>query len=194
VDGGGSEECRRLCEIRGAHYIEAAPCRGIQLDAGARRCTNDVLWFLHADNQPAPDSTNHIHHHLGLAYDGGFFSFRFLGRRTLTKSLLEFGINLRTRFGIPYGDQGIFMRRGVYEQSGGFAPIPLFEEVDLIKNMRKNFRFGATGIDIGISPRRWERDGWLKRSLHNRYLALAYLLGIPAEKLARQYRAGEAID
>jgi hypothetical protein len=97
-------------------------------------------------------------------------------------------INYRARYGIPYGDQGLFVARTAYDAVGGFADTPLFEEVPLVRKLRKRGSFAQVAASIGVSPRRWERDGWLQRSIGNRLLALAYTLGVPPRRLARRYR------
>jgi rSAM/selenodomain-associated transferase 2 len=194
VDGGASNECARLCEIRNAVYVRSGACRGTQLDAGVAASSGAIVWFLHADSEPAANAASRIREHLDKGFDGGFFRFRFAGQPGWHKTVLALAINLRARFGMPYGDQGLFMRREAYELAGGFATAPLFEEVSLVRNLRRDFHFQGINVPIGVSPRRWERDGWLRRTLHNRYLALAYMLGVPAESLARQYRRAERVD
>ena len=110
-------------------------------------------------------------------------------KRTWWKALLERLINLRTRIGgIPYGDQGIFVRREAYFEAGGFTHQPLFEEVVLVRTLRRRGHFLALALPIGVAARRWERDGWWHRSLANRALAIRYLLGVPAERLAEHYQ------
>jgi rSAM/selenodomain-associated transferase 2 len=197
VDGGTDSECMRLCELRNAKYIQSRPCRGQQLATGAERSTGEILWFLHADSEPPADAPNQIRQRIQQGGNGGFFRFRFLGEPRWYKTLLEWAINLRARIGTPYGDQGIFISRDAYTQSKGFEPTPLFEEVRLVRELRHQQTgrgFHAMHASIGVSPRRWERDGWLKRSLHNRYLAIAFMLGVAPNKLVQQYHASEQPD
>ena len=187
VDGDNDPACRELCVKHAAKYVPAEPCRGLQMDAGARTAGGDVLWFLHADSEPDPDSCEHIRDAIGDGAAGGFFRFHFLGEYTWYKSLLEGLINWRSRVGVPYGDQGLFVARHHYEAAGGFAHEPLFEEVALVKTLRAAAPFPQLDVDIGVSPRRWERDGWLRRTLHNRLLAIGHMLGIQPTRLARRY-------
>ncbi len=197
VDGGRDPECGRLCELRGVHYVQSDPCRGQQLASGAEQSTGDILWFLHADSEPPADAPEQIRKHLQQGCNGGFFRFRFLGEPRWYKTLLQWAINLRVRIGTPYGDQGLFVRREAYAQSKGFELTPLFEEVRLVRELRRqpgSRGFHAMNTSIGVSPRRWERDGWLKRTVHNRYLALAFMLGVSPNKLVRQYRTSEQPD
>jgi len=188
VDGGSSAGCRSLARRFRCVYVGTRAGRGHQLHAGALRASGDVLWFLHADAEPPEDGVTLIRaRHLSGAA-GGFFTFRFAGEATWYKHLLARMINWRTRFGTPYGDQGLFASRATYDAVGGFADTPLFEEVPLVRALRRHGRFTRVAANIGVSPRRWERDGWLWRSAGNRLLALAYMAGVPPRRLARRYQ------
>lgn len=188
VDGGSSAGCRSLARRFRCVYVGTRAGRGHQLHAGALRASGDVLWFLHADAEPPEDGVTLIRaRHLSGAA-GGFFTFRFAGEATWYKRVLARMINWRTRFGTPYGDQGLFASRATYDAVGGFADTPLFEEVPLVRALRRRGTFTRVAAHIGVSPRRWERDGWLWRSAGNRLLALAYMAGVPPRRLARRYQ------
>ncbi|MCC5793158.1 MAG: TIGR04283 family arsenosugar biosynthesis glycosyltransferase [Chromatiales bacterium] len=190
VDGAADPRCARLCAEHGARYLAAGGGRGPQLRAGAEAASGRVLWFLHADAEPAADALAHIARALDdPAVSGGCFSFRFSGARGWQPRMIETLTNCRSSWGIPYGDQGLFARREAYEHAGGFAPEPLFEEVALVRGLRRAGRFVCLKASIGVSARRWLREGWLRRSLANRLLALLHLLGVPAQRLAAWYRA-----
>jgi hypothetical protein len=88
-----------------------------------------------------------------------------------------------------YGDQGIFVTRAAYDASPGFAAQPLFEEVALVRFLKRTGRFVALQLPMTVSARRWQRDGFLRRTLHNRALALGFSLGVHSNTLARWYRA-----
>ncbi len=195
VSAGPDAPLRALCLERGCRYLESVARRGTQLDQGAKEATASILWFLHADAEPHADSLEAIAYAVETGTEGGYFRFRFAGGRTWWKRLLERLTNLRTHLGgIPYGDQGIFARRDAYHEAGGFAHQALFEEVALVKNLRARGRFRALTLPIGVASRRWERDGWCYRSLTNRGLAIRYLLGTPAERLAKRYEGTTVTD
>jgi hypothetical protein len=120
---------------------------------------------------------------------GGYFRFRFDRPRAWPALLLEPAIAFRCRFGIPYGDQGLFMRRNAYWEAGGHSPWPLFEEVDLINGLRRLGRFMPLREPILVDPRRWDRDGWWRRTWINRNLALAFARGASPAQLAARYRS-----
>lgn len=194
VDGGSSAGCRSLARRFRCVYVGTRAGRGHQLHAGALRASGDVLWFLHADAEPPEDGVGQIRTRYLAGAAGGFFSFRFAGNVTWYKRALAQLINWRTRFGTPYGDQGLFVGRSTYDAVGGFADTPLFEEVPLVRALRQRGEFTRLAAEIGVSPRRWERDGWLRRSAGNRLLALAYMAGVPPRRLARRYQPLGPID
>ena len=187
VDGGSDREIEALCAANGCRYLASRACRGEQMDRGAREAVNELLWFLHADNVPRSESIAVMRAHMTPETVGGWFRFAFQNEWCWQARLLAFFINLRARIGIPYGDQGLFMRRDAYRQAGGFPPRALFEEPPLVKRLRKSGRFAPVAAVLGVSARRWKRDGWFRRSLKNRLLALAYILRRSPDKLARNY-------
>jgi len=178
-----------VCRRYGVRCLQGSANRGAQLDDGARAATADVLWFLHADAHPPAHSLTLIGHAVENGAESGCFRFGFRGPSTWYKRLLAQLVNLRVRFGgIPYGDQALFARRDAYQACGGFARQPLFEEVSLVKRLRARGTFAILPAAVGVSPRRWERDGWWRRTWHNRWLAVCYALGVPTQRLARAYR------
>jgi len=194
VDGNDDNSCRAICSEMNCEYLSTAACRGTQMHAGAMQACGEILWFLHADTRPDLDAAGDIRHAVNNGACGGHLRFRFAGRTAWYKSLLERLINWRAHIGVPYGDQGLFVSRASYELAGGFTNLPLFEEVPLIRAVRRHGPFLAIDSDIHVSPRRWERDGWIRRTCENRLLALGYAIGISPQALARRYRpmnAGE---
>lgn len=189
VDGASSEACRLLCARHGASWLPTAPCRGTQLRLGASHARYTVLWFLHADAQlhgnPLPSMLTAI----ADGAVGGYFKFRFAGRTGWQGALLERLITLRTHFGVPYGDQGLFVTAEAYQRCGQHNPWPLFEEVELVKCLRRNGRFVRMNDGVRVDTRRWQRDGWWRRSLRNRLLALQFACGVPVGRLAERYSA-----
>lgn len=188
VDGAASSACRTLTGRYGGIYVGTRAGRGHQLHAGALRASGQVLWFVHADAAPPADAVALIRARCMAGCTGGHFRFRFAGKPTWYKRVLAALINIRARFGVPYGDQGLFATRVAYDAVGGFTSAPLFEEVPLVRGLRRLGPFVRLPAAIGVSPRRWERDGWIWRTVENRTLALAYLAGVPAERLAPRYR------
>lgn len=189
VDGAASQTCQGLCQQFGAHWQASEPCRGKQLIAGAAIAQGDVLWFLHADVRLPKDPLSAMSLKLDKGAIGGYFKFRFDYPRDWPAFILEPAIAIRCRFGIPYGDQGLFMIRQAYVEAGGHAAWPLFEEVPLVKNLRRLGNFTALDEPLFVNPRRWQRDGWWRRTWENRKLALAFARGRAPYELAAQYRS-----
>lgn len=188
VSGAGDPALARLTARYGGRWIEVPANRGAQLDAGARAAAARILWFLHADADVPRDAIERITAAVDAGIESGCLTFSFQGRRSPTKAVLERFVRLRVRLGgVPYGDQALFATAAAYHACGGFAHQPLFEEVRLVRRLRRRGSFRVLPERVGVAARRWERDGWWRRTLHNRWLAICYMLGVPAERLAAAY-------
>ncbi|MCH9639126.1 MAG: TIGR04283 family arsenosugar biosynthesis glycosyltransferase [Betaproteobacteria bacterium] len=187
VDGAVSKTCRVLCHQRKVRWLASEPCRGQQLLSGAASAQGDVLWFLHADIRLPSDPLSAMWSVIKQGAIGGYFRFSFDKPRDWPVNILEPAIALRCRIGVPYGDQGLFIVRKFYHQAGGHAPWPLFEEVPLVRSVRKLGEFSALRAPVFVNPRRWQHDGWWRRTWHNRKLALNFALGVAPQKLAESY-------
>jgi len=187
VDGADSVSCREICQRYQVHQLAGEACRGRQLLSGAMAAKGDILWFLHADSRISCNALQVIRDITRLGALGGYFRFRFDLPRAWPAFLLEPAIALRCRFGVPYGDQGIFVLRNVYRQVGGHAPWPLFEEAPLVKKLRQLGQFAALREPIFVNSRRWQQEGWWRRTWRNRKLALRYAGGASPEDLAKRY-------
>ncbi len=191
VDAEDGAATHSLCQRWGARRLPSRPCRGAQLRQGAFAATGDVIWFLHADATLQGDPLGSITQAMGRGAAGGYFRFRFAGACRWQARVLERLINLRCRIGIPYGDQGLFMTVAAYVMAGGHSVSPLFEEVALVRKLRQQGPFVVIDDGLRVDPRRWERDGWWRRSFRNRILALAFAAGLSPNVLARGYGNGE---
>ncbi len=195
VDGAASEATAELCRGAGCTWLPSPRGRGQQLAAGiaaARAAGAGVLWMVHADCEPHVLSAHAIREATAAGAAGGYFRFRFGGARSALKRFLEACIAWRCRLSMVYGDQGIFVSSAAYDASPGIRPQPLFEEVALVRALRRSGRFVAVRLPMTVSERRWQRDGLLRRTVRNRILALAYVLGIDPVTLERWYRASRA--
>lgn len=187
VDAARSERCRATCLAHGALWSAAQPCRGEQLRQGAALAEHEILWFLHADAELDHQPLAALVQAIASGAAGGYFAFRFSGTPGWQGRLLERLVSWRNRIGVPYGDQGLFARRDAYFAVGQHAPWPLFEEVPLVEGLREYGDFRRIERGLQVSPRRWQRDGWWRRSLRNRLLALGFVLGVAPQRLARLY-------
>jgi len=169
-------------------WLEGRPGRGPQLNAGAAAATGRWLWFVHADSR-LPPGWFEIFEALDRRADvgGGAFAFR-LDSPAWQARWLERAVAARVwLFGLPYGDQGIFVRRPVFHSMRGFLSIPLMEDVDFVRRLKRQSRMVHLNEGLVTSARRWEQRGWWRQSLSNVTTLALYFLGVSPERLARRY-------
>jgi hypothetical protein len=188
-DGSERGTARDICRRHGVLWLHGERGRGIQMNMGARAGNGDVLWFLHADSVVSPASLDAIERSLDDPGNvGGAFRFLLREHRWYSR-LLERGVALRCRwFNFPYGDQGFFVRRQVFEAMGGFAETPFLEDVDFIRRLRGFGKICILQEPIGISSRRWDREGFFYATVRNWLVTIAFLLGASPGHLVRWYR------
>ena len=165
--------------------------RALQLNAGAARASGDWLWFVHADSiLPTNwlDAFKRLHE---TALDGSIVggSFRFaLTSDSWQARVIERSVAGRVRWlNLPYGDQGIFVRRSVFHSMNGFAALPLMEDVEFVGRLKRLGRLRHLSLRLTTSARRWEKDGWWRRSAGNVMILSLYSLGVSPGWLARRY-------
>ena len=188
VDGGSSDETRVLAASMADDVISAPRGRASQMNAGAARAKGEILLFLHADSRP-PEATD------GLIIDGlrrtrrswGRFDVLIDGKNPLLR-VVENLMNLRSRVtGIATGDQGIFVTRTLFTAAGRFPDIPLMEDVEISKRLKRFGRPLCLRHRIVTSGRRWEKRGVIRTILLMWRLRLAYWLGADPRQLAPRY-------
>jgi len=186
VDGGSCDQTRAVAEAAGATVVASPRGRGIQLDHGARQAEGDWLVFLHADTRLESGWASALHA-LAPPFVGGAFRFAVDSPRSCYR-WIEAGVALRCRlFRLPFGDQGIFVRRPSYAAAGGFPPFPLMEDVAFVKRLAREGRLAFPPVRAFTSPRRWERSGILTTTVRNWWLLGLYAAGLPHQRLARMY-------
>jgi rSAM/selenodomain-associated transferase 2 len=186
VDGGSSDGTSEVAAQAGATVIRASRGRGRQLHAGARQANGDWLVFLHADTRLEP-GWGAVLQSLDPDVLGGAFRFAVDSPRWAYRPI-EAGVALRCQLlRLPYGDQGIFVRREVYGIIGGFAPFPLMEDVEFMRRLGQRGRLAFPRVRAYTSARRWERSGLVCATLRNWCLLLLYAAGWSPERLARVY-------
>ncbi|HEX8222702.1 MAG TPA: TIGR04283 family arsenosugar biosynthesis glycosyltransferase [Allosphingosinicella sp.] len=185
VDGGSTDGTPALAENGGARLVRSAPGRGVQLAAGAAAAKGGWLLFLHSDTLLAPGWREAADRHVaGRPGQAACFRFR-LDAGEWQARLVEAGVALRVRLlGLPYGDQGLLLSRRLYDETGGYRPLPLMEDVDLVRRIG---RIEPLVVEALTSAERWQRDGWLRRSGRNLLCLACYRSGMSAERVARLY-------
>jgi len=187
VDGGSSDATVAAAMPGATQLLLSAPGRALQMNLGGRVASGDYLLFLHADSRPRFAAAA-LAQALADAPEWGFFPLRLDGQRAVFR-LLERAITLRSRYsGIGTGDQMLFLRRDVFLACGGFAPIPLMEDVELCRRLRRSGRpLVPDDLQVETSSRRWEQRGVLRTVLQMWGLRLAYALGVAPQRLWRIY-------
>lgn len=187
ADGGSNDATARIASSQGARVIPSAPGRGLQLARAATEACGDVLWFVHADTLPHPGALVDIETALrdpGIA--GGNFKVHFDGPSPGARFLNRMQ-GVRRILGWHYGDNTIFVRRGVYSKVGGFKTYPLFEDADLVKRIQRAGRFVTLPGPVTSSSRRFENGHFLATGLLWIFLQTLYWIGVPPRILARLY-------
>lgn len=186
VDGGSADGTVAAAMPGATQLLLGQPGRAAQMNLGARAASGDYLLFLHADSRPRFAAAQ-LQSVLSEAPGWGFFPLRLDGHRAVFR-LLERAISLRSRYsGIGTGDQMLFLRRDVFLECGGFASIPLMEDVELCKRLRRTAAPLVPDLAVETSSRRWEQRGVLRTVLQMWGLRLAYVLGAAPERLWQRY-------
>jgi rSAM/selenodomain-associated transferase 2 len=188
VDGGSADGTVAVAEGLGATTISAERGRGAQMDAGASASTGEVLLFLHADSR-LPDAWQHKVQEVMAApgvVAGGFRLSIDSTNRAL--AIVAAGANLRARaLGLIYGDQAIFASKESFLRAGGYAKLPLMEDVYCVKKLRELGRVVLIDETVRTSARRWEGNSILRCTLRNWWLLALWFAGLSPERLHGWY-------
>ncbi len=186
-DGGSTDATCQIAEAAGAVLLTGPPSRGGQLRRGVAAARGDWLLVLHADTQLSPGWVGAVADHLGRPEaPPAYFRLAFRARG-LMPALVAGWANLRARlFALPYGDQGLLLRRAVYDRAGGYPDQPLMEDVALVRALGRPLV--ALPVEARTSAARYQHAGWLRRGARNLWTLLRYLMGADPEALAARYR------
>ncbi|HSO19656.1 MAG TPA: TIGR04283 family arsenosugar biosynthesis glycosyltransferase, partial [Desulfosarcina sp.] len=173
----------------GVRTCRAPAGRARQMNLGAAMARGTFLFFLHADSRLPAGFDRVIRRVLADSrVAAGAFSLE-IDAADRRLRMVAWGANLRSRvFGLPYGDQGLFLRASRFQLCGGFPDLPIMEDFVLMRRLRKMGSIVTVPERILTSPRRWRDQGVLRTTLINQAIVMAYLLGIPADRLRRWYR------
>lgn len=189
VDGGSSDDTVTVAEAAGARVIVTGPNRARQMNVGAEAAVGDVLLFLHADTILPEEYAQAVEDALAdHEVVVGAFSLAVDAAPTKYR-IVEAVVGIRCRLSaLPYGDQAIFLRSDTFHDVGGFADLPLMEDFELIRRLRRRGRVEVLPQRVTTSSRRWERLGVVRTSVLNFIIVVAYHLGVPPTRLAGWYR------
>ncbi len=194
ADGGSTDHTKSISETSGARFVEAPRGRGTQLAAGAQAARGEWLLFLHADTVLQTGWEQEVESLLERLEKRGSKGLEFaavfkfaLDDFSAWARMLERVVAWRCwLFGLPYGDQGLLMSRRHYDQLGGFRPLQIMEDVDMVRRIgRRRLVFLRT--PAVTSPQRYLNDGYLARSSRNAMCLMLYYLGVNPDRIARIY-------
>jgi rSAM/selenodomain-associated transferase 2 len=189
ADGGSSDQTVAIARGAGARVIAAERGRGPQLAAGAAAATCEWLLFVHADCRLSPGWEEAVEAFLAApdaACRAGYFAFA-LDDPSPAARRLERAVAWRCRvLGLPYGDQGLLIARSLYDAVGGFAALPLMEDVDLVRRLGRD-RLRPMPATAVSSARRYRSGGYLRRPMRNLVCLSLYFAGVPPRQIARLY-------
>jgi len=168
--------------------ITAKKGRGSQLAAGAEVATGSIILMLHADTLLPDGGLQAVTGAVANGTDWGAFRLGIDSPESAYR-IIEWFVDLRCKlFALPYGDQALFMTRTALDGIGGIPPQPLMEDVELARRLhRRGCRFTLLLDRVQTSPRRWQKDGIVRRTLKNWWLLVRYLTGADPEKLVQIY-------
>ena len=189
VDGGsGDDTAAVVARLPGPWLLESARGRAVQMNHGAREAGGDTLLFLHADTRLPDGAARAIEQALAEpGVVGGRFDVRFDNERPLFRVIAWF-MNTRSRAsGICTGDQAIFVRRADFEAVGGYPEIPLMEDIELSRRLKRRGRVRALRLRVTTSARKWEREGPLRTVGLMWALRFLHFCGVAPARLHRWY-------
>ena len=188
ADAGSHDNTTEIVRPLADKIIRCKKGRALQMNTAAKQARFDIFWFLHADTLVPADALELINSALQNNYEWGRFNIRLSGNALFFR-IIENMINLRSRLtGIATGDQGIFVKRTSFYAVQGYKNIPLMEDIDISKKLKKISSPACLKQRLITSSRRWEEHGIIKTIILMWQLRLLYFLGVSADKLATKYR------
>jgi rSAM/selenodomain-associated transferase 2 len=187
ADGGSSAETREAFRRTGARVLSSFGSRGARLHAAAAEARGEIFLFVHSDSSVPEHALELVREAVEGGATAGAFS---LGYEDGTRGLrwIAAWANLRSRWlKMPFGDQGIFCRREVYRRSGGFRDLPICDDVDFVRRLKRVGAFAILPEKTVTSPRRYREHGNLRQVLRNWCVLAGYFAGVPPETLHRWY-------
>lgn len=188
VDAGSQDRTQQIAASYCDKVLIGTKGRAMQMNHGAKAAAGDILWFVHADSSLPENCDGLIQAAIsGKTFAWGRFDIKLSGRCWLFR-IIERMMNLRTRAtAVVTGDHGLFMHKALFVKVQGFASLPLMEDIELSKRLRKISWPIAIPQRLQTSSRRWSRQGIFVTVLRMWTLRAAYFFGVHPRYLARWY-------
>ncbi len=187
VDGGSTDDSFGIASARSDHTLKAPAGRAKQMNEGARHANGEWLLFLHADTRLGEEAFDALLEALSGEPDWGWFDVHIEGKHPL---LLVTAAMMNARAGltkVATGDQGLFMKKALFDAVGGFPDMPLMEDVALSKALRGIAKSKVVRTPLVTDGRRWDQGGWFRTVLKMWGLRFAYWAGVGPDRLADYY-------
>ncbi|MEA5520950.1 TIGR04283 family arsenosugar biosynthesis glycosyltransferase [Limnoraphis robusta] len=196
VDGGSQDNTIKVVDKFGKNtnievrILETIRGRAHQMNMGAKAATGEILLFLHADTQLPERFEKWVRQVLDEPnIIAGAFELK-IAASVIGLRWVEQGVKWRSQYlQMPYGDQGIFLKASTFWEVGGFPELPLMEDFQLVRQLRRRGKIVLVPVAVTTSGRRWQKLGVLRTTLINQMIIIAYLLGISPSTLANWYRS-----
>jgi rSAM/selenodomain-associated transferase 2 len=188
ADGGSTDRTVAVAQGHGARVINVPGTRAAQLNGGAAMAAHDAVIFLHADTHLPPSAASAVERaiHDGARFGGFRLTFLEPGLRL---RWVAFMINARTQFTrAPWGDQAQFVARGPFLADGGYRDLPIMEDYELARRMKRAGGTSLLPLTVRTSGRRFLQKGVLRSSALNWLIIVSYHLGVSPQRLAQWYR------
>lgn len=188
VDGGSADRSIEIAQRFTPYVFITQPGRAQQMNIGARHATGDILLFLHADTFLLPGALDEIQRRIiADGAVGGAFDLHLDSPRRLHKFIARVSSRRSRLLRLPYGDQGIFVWRQVFDVLGGFPEIPIMEDIAFARLLRRAGHMTFIPSGLVSSARRWHANGVVKTTLVNWWITLLFFLRVPPGRLRRAY-------
>ena len=189
VDGSRTQDTLHVISDTNVLKYTSPPGRGRQMNVGAAHATGDILVFLHADTFLPANALSLIKTSLeDKRYVGGAFTLQIQSQISFLRAIAVYSTLRSQLTRAPYGDQVIFLRKSYFDTIGGYADIPLMEDVELMRRIRKNKeQITILPFSVITSDRRWHQEGPIYTLIRDNIIIFLYWCGMPAEKLAKFY-------
>ena len=189
VDGGSKDDTVEIAKSLCVKVISAPAGRACQMNAGALVASGEILLFLHADTLLPPEFDLMVRTSLYQPTTvAGAFTLR-INASLWSLRLVEWGVNWRSHFlQMPYGDQAIFLTKKIFYQIGNFPELPIMEDFELMRRLKRIGSITIISVSVVTSVRRWQQKGVFKTTLINQIVIIAYLFGVSPKRIVDWYR------